>query len=243
MTSDPIAQARRLAERFPEALAVLLAGSVAAGRATPSSDLDLAVLVPDGWETYRETVRYEGRLAELFVHTRAGLGELFAADTASRRGVMQSMYADALVLHDPDGLAAEARARAVAELAAGPAPLGAAAVEARRYGLTDLLDDLADAADRREALAVGGAVLAAAAELLCDHHRAWTGTGKWFPRRLLAADAVLGAALLDGHLRLAEHGEPAALGAAAGRVLDLVGGPLSAGYRRSWQGALVPTVG
>jgi hypothetical protein len=152
------------------------------------------------------------------------------------------MYATGLALYDPHRYAAEARAKAVAELAAGPAPLAAEVVEARRYGLTDLLDDLADAADRTEALAVGGDVLALAADLLCDHRRVWTGSGKWFPRRLLAADPELGAALLDGHLALAEAGDPARLGAAARQVLDLVGGPLSVGYRRVWQGVLVPTV-
>ncbi|MGW3045963.1 nucleotidyltransferase domain-containing protein [Kitasatospora sp. NPDC001159] len=44
-----IDQARRLvADRFPDALAVVLGGSTAAGRATATSDLDLAVLVADG---------------------------------------------------------------------------------------------------------------------------------------------------------------------------------------------------
>ncbi|MER5637161.1 nucleotidyltransferase domain-containing protein [Kitasatospora sp. NPDC002227] len=241
VNTDFVAQARRLVtERFPEALAVVLAGSAASGRATASSDLDLAVLVADG-ETYRETVRFEGRTAELFVHTREGLVELLAADLAGRRGVMQSMYATGLPLFDPHGHAAAARARAVAELAAGPAPFTAEVVQARRYGLTDLLADLVDATDRVEALAIGADVLALAADLLCDHRRAWTGSGKWFPRRLLAADAELGGALLAGHLTLCGAGDPAPLAAAAAAVLDLVGGPLSAGYRRVWHGVLVST--
>ncbi|MFB9530328.1 nucleotidyltransferase domain-containing protein [Nonomuraea roseola] len=85
MNADPIDQARRLAcDRFPDALAVTLAGSAAAGRATARSDLDIAVLVEDGGETGRETIRFEGRAVELFVHTRAGLADLFAADVAAR---------------------------------------------------------------------------------------------------------------------------------------------------------------
>ncbi|MFJ9944680.1 nucleotidyltransferase domain-containing protein [Streptomyces erythrochromogenes] len=85
-------QARRLAaECFPDALSVVLAGSVASGRATTTSDLDIAVLIADGGETRRDTLRFEERVVELFIHTRADLGELFAADAASRRGVMQHM--------------------------------------------------------------------------------------------------------------------------------------------------------
>ncbi|MEU9030955.1 nucleotidyltransferase domain-containing protein [Streptomyces sp. NPDC048383] len=237
MNAPHVAQARRLVrDRFPDALSVVLAGSTASGRATASSDLDIPVLVGDDGVTHRETVRFEGRVVELFVHTRAGLAELFAADVANRRAAMQYMYAGGLVLVDVDGAAGRARALAAADLRGGPPALGARAVGSRRYGLTDALDDLADAGDPVETLAVAGYVLTAAADLLCDHRRAWIGGGKWLPRRLLEADPALGAALLEGHLRLCRAADPTALIDAASAVLDLVGGPLREGYRRTWQG-------
>ncbi|WP_371675808.1 nucleotidyltransferase domain-containing protein [Streptomyces sp. NBC_01276] len=239
MTTDPLAQARRLTrDLFPDATAVVLAGSTASGRATALSDLDIAVLIGDGGETYRETLRFEGRVVELFVHTPTGLAELFAADVAARRAVLQSMYATGLVLADTDGAAGRARARAEADLRAGPPALDPATVETKRYGLTDALDDLADAGDRSERLTVAGVVFDAAADLLLDHRRAWTGTGKWLPRRLLRADPRLGAALLDGHLRAAGEGDPAPLAEAASEVLGLTGGPLREGYRRTWRGTI-----
>jgi predicted nucleotidyltransferase len=237
MNTDPVDQARRLAhDRFPDALAVILAGSTAAGRATASSDLDIAVLIEDGGETRRETIRFEGRVVELFIHTRAGLVELLAADVAARRAVLMSMYTAGIVLVDTDGEAGRARALAEADLRKGPPALDPETVETKRYGLTDALDDLADADDRIERLAVAGIVLDAAADLLCDYHHAWMGRGKWLPRRLLEADAERGAALLEGHLRLCESGDPAPMIDAAMKVLDLVGGPLREGYRRTWHG-------
>ncbi|MGW0391824.1 nucleotidyltransferase domain-containing protein [Streptomyces sp. NPDC003042] len=237
MDEDPIDQARRLVrDRFPDALAVVLAGSTATGRATASSDLDIAVLIEDGGVTCRETVRFEGRVVELFVHTRAGLVELFAADVASRRAVLQSMYVSGLVLVDSNGEAGRARALAEADLREGPPALAPETVDTKRYGLTDALDDLADADDPIERLAVAAFVVDAAADLLCDHHDAWIGGGKWLPRRLLEADPQRGAALLQGHLRLCESGDPAVLIGAASKVLDLVGGPLREGYRRTWHG-------
>ncbi|EDY46429.2 nucleotidyltransferase domain-containing protein [Streptomyces sp. SPB074] len=251
LADDLVGQARRLVrDRFPEALGAVLGGSAATGRAGPLSDLDLAVLVPGTAGAHRETVRYEGRIAELFVHTGTGLAELFAADRASRRPVLPYLYAEGLVLLDREGAAGEARARAVALLDEGPPPLPAPSVETRRYGLTDALDDLADAdgragrdgrggrEDRHERLALGGYVLGAAAELLCDHRRAWTGGGKWLPRRLRAADPERGTALLDAHLRLCADDEAAPLVEAGGAVLDLVGGPLREGYRRVWEGTI-----
>ncbi|GGY11696.1 nucleotidyltransferase domain-containing protein [Streptomyces tanashiensis] len=239
MIADPVDQARRLARtRFPDALAVVLAGSTSTGRATAASDLDIAVLVPEGGASYRETIRFEERVVELFVHTRTGLGELFAADVAARRAVLQSMYAEGLVLVDRDGAAGAARTLAAADLREGPPALAPETVETKRYGLTDALDDLVDASDRVERLAVAGFVLDAAADLLCDHRRAWLGSGKWLPRRLLAADPELGDALLGGHLRLCVTGDPAPFAEAAASVLDLVGGPLREGYRRTWHGVI-----
>ena len=239
MNADPIDQARRLVrDRFPNALAAVLGGSVAAGRATASSDLDIAVLIGDGGETYRETIRFEGRVVELFIHTRAGLADLFAADVAARRAVLQSVYATGLILVDAAGEAGCARARAEADLRNGPPALAPEVVETKRYGLTDALDDLADAGDRIERLAVAGVVLSAAADLLCDYHQAWIGGGKWLPRRLLEADGERGAALLEGHLRLCTSGDPMPMIDAASQILALVGGPLREGYRRTWRGVI-----
>ncbi|MFB7178840.1 nucleotidyltransferase domain-containing protein [Streptomyces sp. NPDC056257] len=239
MHPDPIDQARRLVRsRFPGALSVVLAGSTATGRSTASSDLDIAVLVEDGGVTYRETIRFEERLVELFVHTRTGLLELFAADVAARRAVLQNMYASGLILMDSNGEAGRARTLAEADLRTGPPALEPETVETKRYGLTDALDDLADASDPVERLAVAGYVVSTAADLLCDHHHAWIGGGKWLPRRLLEADAQRGAALLEGHHHVCGSGDPAALISAAWKVLDLVGGPLREGYRRTWHGTI-----
>lgn len=230
-----------MAEHVPGAIVAILAGSTAGGRSTGTSDLDIGVLVPDGAETRRETLQFQGQYVELFVHTRAGLGELFAVDAASRRGVMQHMYAEGVVVVDSDGQAARLRAWAQAALTEGPAPLGPSAVETRRYSLTDALDDLHDAGDRFEQLAVASVVLQSAADLLLDHHRAWTGRGKWFPRRLLAADPERGGALLEGHRQLCETADAAPLLKAAAGVLYLVGGPLAEGYRRTWPGVAAVT--
>ncbi|MFB7054363.1 hypothetical protein ACFCXT_14740 [Streptomyces vinaceus] len=49
---------------------MIFAGSTAAGRSTASSGLDTAVLIEGGGVTFRETIRFEERVVELFVHTR-----------------------------------------------------------------------------------------------------------------------------------------------------------------------------
>jgi hypothetical protein len=141
-------------------------------------------------------------------------------------------------LVDTNGEAGRARALAEADLREGPPALEPGTVETKRYGLTDALDDLADTGDRIERLAVAGYVLNAAADLLCDFHHAWSGGGKWLPRRLLESDAQHGAALLEGPLYMCESGDPALMIDAASEILDLVSGPLREGYRRTWRGVI-----
>ncbi|MEV6164746.1 nucleotidyltransferase domain-containing protein [Streptomyces sp. NPDC052052] len=235
---DLAAQALRLVTtRFPDALGAVLGGSVAHGRATASSDLDVAILLPDSDISRREVVRHEGRLAELFLNTVADIPEFFEWDRARRRGTVLFIYDQGLPLMDPHGDLSRVRERARAVLAAGPPPLTAGEWERGRYSLTCFMDDLVDtpSANRYEQLALADFTLREAGHLLTAYYGAWTGIGKWLPRRLLSADVVRGKALLDGHQRLAEHADPTPLVTAAEEVLDLLGGPLRDGYLQRWR--------
>ncbi|MPY59365.1 nucleotidyltransferase domain-containing protein [Streptomyces spongiae] len=232
------AQALRLVTtRFPHALGAALGGSAAQGRATPTSDLDVAVLLPDSDSSRREVIRHDGRLAELFLNTLADVPEFFEWDRARRRGTVLFIHAEGLPLTDPHGHLARTRDRARAVLAAGPPELTPAEREHGRYALTCSMDDLVDTppADRYEQLSLADHTLREAAHLLTAHHGAWTGIGKWLPRRLLTADPERGRSLLDGHRAVAERADPVPLATAAEQVLDLLGGPLREGYSHRWR--------
>ncbi|MEW2071800.1 nucleotidyltransferase domain-containing protein [Streptomyces sp. NPDC007346] len=250
-------------ERFPQAVGALLGGSAAQGRATANSDLDVAVILPDGAAGRLEMVRRNGRLAELFVHTLADVPAAFERDRAQRRGTVLFLYAQGLPLLDPGGHVSHACERAREVLAAGPPALTRAEWERGRYLLTSFLDDLGDLGDlggpddlgglggpddlgslggvadapstaRYEQLALADAVLREAAHLHTAHLGVWNGIGRWLPRRLLDADPVRGEALLAGQRAVAEHADPVPLVEAAGQVLDLCGGPLREGYAHPW---------
>ncbi|MFI7011696.1 nucleotidyltransferase domain-containing protein [Streptomyces sp. NPDC050145] len=226
-------QARRLvADRFPQARGAVLGGSAARGTARGTSDLDVAVLLPDGAPARREVIRHEGRLAELFLHAGPDLERFFEEDRAVRRGTVLFLYDEGVVLADPHGEVARMRERAGQVLAAGPLPLTEAQRERSRYVLTCWLDDLYDTPReaRSEQLAVADAALRETAHLLTAWHNAWTGIGRWLPRRLLTADPERGGALLAGHRAVAETGDPGPLAEAARAVLELVGGELREGY-------------
>jgi len=238
---EPVDLARAfVAERFPDVEAAFLAGSVAANQATASSDLDIVVVQGDrSAETYRETVRYGGRLVELFAHTSATFIELWDADVASRRAIMPTMYASGIVLASRDGRAEALQAEARRVVEAGPPPVDPQTLETWRYGLTDALDDLADLTDRYEIAACAAVVLEQAGDLLCTRAKWWIGRGKWLPRRLLEADPYQGGRLLKG---FGDAASPARgrelLIEAACDALNACEGPVREGYRRTWRGVV-----
>lgn len=240
MTDSEVAlahTARLVRELFPESLGAVLGGSVAQGRATPASDLDIGILLPASGGSGREVLRHEGRLVELFLNSVGDLPEFFEWDRARRRATVVFLYARGLAVSDPHGHVALTRHMAEETLASGPPPLTEEQWRRNRYVLTCYLDDLVGAppSSRYEQLVVADHVLREAAELLTAHRGAWTGIGKWLPRRLIEADAELGTRLLSGHRKVAEHADPAPLAAAAKEVLDLVGGPLREGYAHAWR--------
>lgn len=216
--------------KFPDALVALLAGSAAGGVSTPTSDLDIVVILGGPPAPYRETLLHHGKPVELFAHTRDSLEEWWRREAGERRNTLADMCAQGIVLLDR-GDAEAVRRAAAAVLAAGPAALSDTEAKNRRYALTDALDDLTGADDRDERDAVAGLVLQWAAELALLSRRCWLGRGKWLVRRLRETDPGLADHLLAAHRRCVADGDPSGLVAVADKVLSGVGGRLTEGFR------------
>jgi hypothetical protein len=193
-------------------------------RRTPTSDLDI-VVIADLPAPYRESMTWRNWPAELFVHRPDTIGTWFAKDIARRRPTLARMCTDGVVLADADGTAATVRNQARGVLAAGPPPLNPAELDRRRYGLCDLLDDLAGTGDDGERAIICACVLRDTAELALVTRGHWL-TGKWLLRELRAADPQLANELV------AAREDPARLAALADGVLARAGGRLWDGYRQ-----------
>jgi hypothetical protein len=82
--SDPVAVARELvAERFPVLRAAFIAGSVLTRHRTPTSDLDIVVLLAGPPAPYRVNLRHRDWLVELFVQTEADWHRFADQETAA----------------------------------------------------------------------------------------------------------------------------------------------------------------
>jgi|HubBroStandDraft_6_1064221.scaffolds.fasta_scaffold543023_2 hypothetical protein len=227
---DPIADAGALvAERFPGALAAFLGGGVLSARRTATSDLDVVVVIGGPPAPFRESLRWRGWPVELFVHDQASIGYYFALDAAHRKPTLARMVADGAPVAGRENVQAAITDLARSVLAAGPPEPTTAELDWRRYGLTDLLDDLAGSTDPGETAVICWTVWRQTAELALLLAGCWLGGGKWLLRELRAADPELAAELV------AASGDRARLTTVADLVLGRAGGRLWAGYRAEGQ--------
>lgn len=155
---DPVLTARELVrDRFPAARAAFLAGSVLTDRRTPTSYLDIVVLLDGPPAPNREDLQYRGGPVELFVQTEAVWHSFADQETAKRNSPLLAMRSEGMLLVDTNGLGRFAPAEARERWAAGPPPLSDREREYQRYILTDLLDDLRGCADLAERVHLGRA--------------------------------------------------------------------------------------
>jgi len=228
--TDFVARARRfVAAYYPQALAAFLGGSAASGEATDSSDLDILILLPEEWASasFVETVTFEAQLVEVFVYGRDALLPWLTKGRNEGRPVLDSLIAFgvSLVPGDvADCMAADSRA----VLDAGLAPIDAEQLDRRRYVLSALVDDAAEATDLGVRTVVSWAAWKEAAELAQLWTGRWAGTGKWLLRELRANGDPFGlAAWADQGGR-----DTDALLTSCSALLDEVGGSLQSGYVR-----------
>src|SRR5258707_13241495 len=181
----------------PAARASFLGGGVLSARRTPTSDLDTVIVVDGTQPPYRESLIWRTWPVELFVQHASTIGDWFAKDRARRRPTLARMCADGVILTDADGTATVVRDQARAVLAAGSPPLERSELDRRRYGLTDLLDDLAGSSDPGETALICWYVLRETAELALLIRGNWLGSGKWLLRELRAAEPALAEEVIE----------------------------------------------
>ena len=237
---EPVDAARTfVAARFPEASVAFVGGSVLTEHRTPTSDLDVVVVVGEDVTVadsgmrapYRETFEHDGWVVEAFVHTRSSLDRFWASDAERRVCTLLRLCLESEVLVDRDGAADEIRTVATRLMAQGPPPFTDAERALARYRLTDLLDDMAGCDREDELVYLAGAVVNEVASLALVSAGQWSARGKALARALRAVEPDLAERLVNGHRHVVVYGDTAVLHRAAVDVLLRVGGPLMDGFR------------
>lgn len=185
---DHLAVAERfVAARYSAADVAIVAGSTARSERTPTSDIDLLLLGDELFAAADQTSEastheFEGEIFEVFAYTPAGFDEWADRGVTQHRPVTVHMLVEGTAIRD-DGRLASLRRRWQSVLDTGPS-LSAQESAFRRYVITDVLDDLRDAADPLEQQVEAAILFERVSELILLSEGRWIATGKWLPRRL-----------------------------------------------------------
>lgn len=228
---DPQDTAQKIADGYPAALAVFLAGSVVRQEHTHTSDLDIVVVTEHDPEApYRKSLLVDNWPVELFVHTRDSLRRFFKSDCEDRTPSLPQMCREGLIVTQLHGAGDNIKAEADALVRKGPPALSESEVLVHRYHITDLLDDLKGSTRLEENLFIVPELIKACLELYCALHQLWSGQGKWMWRILDRNDPRLAKQLSKAlHAAYQDHNNQPLL-EWVHIILEPVGGPYFEGH-------------
>lgn len=212
--------------RYPDAGIAFLGGSAGAGRATPTSDLDILIVLADEPRDvgYVQTSTHQGWLVEAFVCSRSTAEKWIQEGRQVRRPFLDVVAATGLAL--TDNAATQAWSETARDaLAAGPRKPTAAEINKGRYALSKALDDLRGNSDRAEGFAIAAEAFREAGLLSLLVQGGWMGDDKWLVRSLGATDDL---GLVDWAASAAR--DPDDLATICQAVLDTAGGYLQDGF-------------
>lgn len=234
-------------EYYSEAASVFLAGSLVRGEGTSTSDLDLVVVFEQLDCAYRESFEFGGWPVEAFAHDAQTLRYFF--DCVDREAGIPSlarMVSEGIEIPAISDFGKRMKQMANAAIDAGPPVWTQQDIDASRYAITNLVDDMKDPRSKAEAFGT----LAALYPLLANHYLRsrglWGAKDKSIPRALTAHNAGFADRFGTAFESAVMGSHPTAVIDLAAEILQPEGGRLFAGYSRSapkdwrWNDRIVP---
>ncbi|GES49750.1 hypothetical protein Rhsp01_23660 [Rhizobium sp. NBRC 114257] len=220
-----------LASRFRGYSFAFVSGSIIRGEGRKGSDIDLVVVFDQLETAWRETFIEGDFPFEAFVHDPETLSWFFESDIVRGYPVIIHMVATGQILGPNPDKGQVWKDYAIGILHNGPPKLEGEKLNALKYQITDLLDDLRGERAAPEVGAIAAQLYQPLADLMLLGRGRWSGRGKWIPRLLREMDRDL-ADRFDDVFGRASAGEVEALCGLTHSELDRHGGPFFAGDKR-----------
>jgi predicted nucleotidyltransferase len=229
---DVINRSQRLVkERFQNADAAFLSGSILSGENTPESDYDFVVVYQQLDCAFRESFIFEGRKIETFNHDLQTL--LYFFEKIDRRiPALASMIDQGLIVKNENGIADRVKALAHQLLILGPDPVLSEEIEDMRYKITDLCDDLKYPASYEESIAIAAKLYPVLADFFLRTRGYWSADGKMIPRAIRQIDPEFALKFNEAFRLLYQSEMTYGVIKLAEELLEDYGGTLFDGYIR-----------
>jgi hypothetical protein len=232
---DPQLILDTLSARYGQPLFCFFFGSNAFGRGDAGSDIDVIVILSRVGNAYRETFSSNGFLFDAHVHDPETLHFMMRMEQKNGFSILAGEVDQARVLPEPCELASKLKEVARQVIASGPPPPQSWDVP-RRY-VSAVVSDLERCADTSERWIIAMDLYMRIMDIfLRCHGQLLNGPGRYLVRSVKRLDAVFFDRAQTALARLFRDGSVSPLIELAREVLDLIGGPLTAGYRQDFSG-------
>jgi hypothetical protein len=230
---DPVETAEKIyREKFPDAKAFFLAGSVLRNEATKFSDLDIIVVFDHLEVAYRESFIFDEWPVEVFVHDPATLNYFFQkVDGPTGVPSLASMVSEGADISAPSDFSNKLKDTANTLLKDGPAHWSKAELDRSRYFITDFCDDLRSPRSFHEMVGTLGLLQEALTNFHFRSQSKWSARGKTIPRRWKQEDPALADEYLSAFECALKQGDTTKVIDFSEKLLKPFGGWLFEGFK------------
>jgi len=221
-----------LSARYGPPLFCFFFGSHAFGRGDAGSDIDVIVVMGRVANAYRETFLSNGFLFDVHVHDPETLHFMMRSEQKNGFAILAGKVDQARVLPEPSEVASKLKEVARQVIASGPPP--PQNWDAPRRYVTAVLSDLERCADTNEQWIIAMDLYIKIMDIFLRRHAQFAGQGRYLVQSVKNFDAVFFDRTQTALARLFRDGSASPLIQLAREMLDLIGGPLTAGYRQDY---------
>lgn len=221
-----------LSARYDQPFFCFFFGSHAFGRGDVDSDIDVIVVLSNVANAYRETFSSNGFLFDANVHDPETLHFLMRSEQRNSFAIMASKVDQARVLPEPCELSSMLKEVARQVLDSGPPPPQNWDVP-RRY-LTAFASDLERCADAHEQQIIAMDLYMKIMDVFMRSHGQFPFQGRYLVRAVKSFDTAFFDRAQSAVARLFQDGSVSPMIQVTREVLDLIGGPLTGGYRQDY---------
>lgn len=219
-----------LRSRYREARLAFLAGSIVRGEATRFSDLDVVVIFEEMPRAFRESFYFKELPVEIFAHTPETLNYFFyEIDRPGGIPSLAQMVSEGVAIPEKTDLSEKLKRLAKECLKLGPPALSNEKLDALRYQITNLIDDIRDPRSKEELTGAATELYPALADFFLRANNFWSARGKTIARVLEKSDPGLRRNFVESFEELFVRGKAAKVIELAEKILAPHGGFLFEG--------------